>query len=468
MGPIDYSSAFGGQDPLQAFAGSFNLGAGIQDRRMGLQQQQLAMQQAQAKAQQEQAMRAELADVASNPTLDRIASLSVKYPQLSEGFKRSYDMLAPESKQSKLNATIPIYAAALNGKPETSASLLEQQAEALSNSGREQEASQTLAFAEMFRTQPETAKQTAGLLLSSVMGPDKFVETFGKLGSEQRAADLQPTAMREAAAKATSAEVAATNAPLLAEQELKKNTAAAIVEETKATTEKLRVQYAPQRVKLEVEKLGAELGLTRAQTAQAGAAAAASRESTAASQASAARDRAGILPPDKRMEGETKLRKEYSDQTKTFQDVRESYRRVNASQDNAVGDLSLIFGFMKMLDPGSVVREGEFATAQNAAGIPDRIQNLYNKALRGERLTKGQRDAFKGQAQQLYGAAEKQEKVVRDGLGKVASVYGLDTKNIFFDQPKKAPPTPAPAPGGKPPSQAEVEAALSKYLPKPK
>jgi hypothetical protein len=220
MGPIDYSSAFGGQDPMQAFAGSFNLGAGIQDRRLAMQQQQLAMQQAQAKAQQEQAMRAELADVASNPTLDRIASLSVKYPQLSEGFKRSYDMLAPEAKQSKLNATIPIYAAALNGKPETSASLLEQQAEALTNSGREQEASQTLAFAEMFRTQPETAKQTAGLLLSSVMGPEKFVETFGKLGEERRAVENQPIAVRKAEADAVVAEAKAANAAQLASLEV--------------------------------------------------------------------------------------------------------------------------------------------------------------------------------------------------------------------------------------------------------
>jgi hypothetical protein len=36
---------------------------------------------------------------------------------------------------------------------------------------------------------------------------------------------------------------------------------------------------------------------------------------------------------------------------------------------------------MKMLDPTSVVREGEFATAQNAASIPIKIVNMYNKAL---------------------------------------------------------------------------------------
>jgi len=34
---------------------------------------------------------------------------------------------------------------------------------------------------------------------------------------------------------------------------------------------------------------------------------------------------------------------------------------------------------MKILDPGSVVREGEFATAQNSAGIPERIRAKYNR-----------------------------------------------------------------------------------------
>jgi len=39
-----------------------------------------------------------------------------------------------------------------------------------------------------------------------------------------------------------------------------------------------------------------------------------------------------------------------------------------------------------MLDPGSVVRESEFATAQNAAGVPDQVRNMYNKVLSGTRL----------------------------------------------------------------------------------
>lgn len=57
-------------------------------------------------------------------------------------------------------------------------------------------------------------------------------------------------------------------------------------------------------------------------------------------------------------------------------------------------DVSLVFGFMKSIDPNSTVREGEFATAEQAGGIDDRVLNIYNKLLKGERLTPEQRADF--------------------------------------------------------------------------
>lgn len=51
------------------------------------------------------------------------------------------------------------------------------------------------------------------------------------------------------------------------------------------------------------------------------------------------------------------------------------------------GDIALITSFMKALDPGSVVRETEFATAENAGGVPERVRNAYNKFVSGGKLT---------------------------------------------------------------------------------
>lgn len=82
--------------------------------------------------------------------------------------------------------------------------------------------------------------------------------------------------------------------------------------------------------------------------------------------------------------------------TKDTKSILQSYGKIKTSVEkpSAAGDIALIFNYMKMLDPGSTVREGEFATAAQAGGVPDRILAQYNKLLKGERLTKDQRSDF--------------------------------------------------------------------------
>jgi hypothetical protein len=100
--------------------------------------------------------------------------------------------------------------------------------------------------------------------------------------------------------------------------------------------------------------------------------------------------------------------------TKESKQIASSWSRVQGAfkEPSAAGDLSLIFGYMKMLDPGSTVREGEFANAQNAGGIPDRVQAQYNRIASGERLSEGQRADFFKQAQNVVkGQFERQRDV---------------------------------------------------------
>ncbi len=156
--------------------------------------------------------------------------------------------------------------------------------------------------------------------------------------------------------------------------------------------------------------------------------------------------------PEDPFDNETKLRKELEGIAKPYQEVRNGYRRIQASKDDAAGDISLIFGYMKMLDPGSVVREGEFATAQNAGGVPERIANLYNKALDGTRLTTGQRAMFKGQAGAIFKQAESEYKTRENQYRGLATSYKMDPSRIIpaFDDinaPMEAPAIPPPPAG---------------------
>lgn len=139
-----------------------------------------------------------------------------------------------------------------------------------------------------------------------------------------------------------------------------------------------------------------------------------------------------------------KLRKEYLDQSKNFIDVRDSYSRLQAvaADPSAAGDISLIFSYMKMLDPGSVVREGEQATAQNAAGIPDRIRNLYNKTITGERLSPNQRQDFVNQGQKLYSKALEQQQKSSSMYQNIAQKSGL-TPDLAVPDITLAQPTPS-------------------------
>lgn len=111
------------------------------------------------------------------------------------------------------------------------------------------------------------------------------------------------------------------------------------------------------------------------------------------------------------------LRKEIAadPRIKDFDKVDAAYNKIEAAakSSSAAGDLSLIFSYMKILDPGSTVREGEFSNAQNSAGVAGRVRNIYNNLLSGERLNDDQRKSFLVEARK---AAKAQYKTVRPML----------------------------------------------------
>lgn len=80
------------------------------------------------------------------------------------------------------------------------------------------------------------------------------------------------------------------------------------------------------------------------------------------------------------------------------------------------GDLAMVYSFMKMLDPGSTVMQGEYASASNTAGVPDQVRNVYNSITQGATLTDAQRRAFLEQAEGMM-------RSTADRLGRVNELY---------------------------------------------
>lgn len=130
-----------------------------------------------------------------------------------------------------------------------------------------------------------------------------------------------------------------------------------------------------------------------------------------------------------------KLRDEFTKLSGEFIKVRDAWGRVQSvgREPTAAGDLALIFNYMKMLDPGSTVREGEFANAENSAGVPQRVRALFNKVVDGQRLSQEQRADFLSQAQNLYGAAEEQQRALSEQYTGLANRFGVSPENVVLD-----------------------------------
>lgn len=128
---------------------------------------------------------------------------------------------------------------------------------------------------------------------------------------------------------------------------------------------------------------------------------------------------------------------------------------------SAQDDLALIFSFMKMLDPGSVVREGEFANAQNTAGIPDRIRNAYNNALSGTRLSDSQRTEFFNTATSVMDSYSTSYADQADRYRGLAPRYGLDPDAVApqASRPRQRRPAPPARPAQRPAAPAARPAA---------
>lgn len=131
----------------------------------------------------------------------------------------------------------------------------------------------------------------------------------------------------------------------------------------------------------------------------------------------------------------TKLRNEFIKGSGDYVKVRDAYNRIEASaaDPSAAGDLALIFNYMKVLDPGSTVREGEFATAESSAGVPTQIRNIYNKVLSGQRLGEEQRADFLDRSKRLFAKQEASHKGYVDEYTRLAKQNGLDPSNVIVD-----------------------------------
>ena len=167
----------------------------------------------------------------------------------------------------------------------------------------------------------------------------------------------------------------------------------------------------------------------------------------------------------KGFDNELKLRGDFKQEPvyKAHQEMQSAYSQIKQSltQGTPAGDLAGATKIMKILDPGSVVRESELGMAMAATGLLDRVQNYAQNIISGNKLTPKQRVEFQQLADALYGESVKAYNSKRGEYTKLGAEYGLNAERAIG-----GPASLAAKPGGGVPD--DIAAILDKHIGKGK
>jgi hypothetical protein len=259
--PINYSVDV--QSPFEAALGGFKLGSDVASIQAAQQKRELE-RQALVKAQEKQT---ELENLFKNPnaTSADYARVTAFLPKdQAEGVRKSFEMMTGEQQQTRLTQSGQIFSALKAGQPEIAKNLLKDQAFALRNSGRENDAKAAETYLQLIDLNPTGAQTTIGLMMAQLPGGKEYLENVDKTLGTIRAEALQPATLKKnvadadkAVADATKAQAEATNAPAMAKAD-------ADLKAAQARKAEVDAEFARANAVLEAEKKRADITKTEA------------------------------------------------------------------------------------------------------------------------------------------------------------------------------------------------------------
>lgn len=280
-------------DPSQAVTAGLQQGvqlASMMERTDALaaqkQQTLLENQALQAKASRAKAFQDELGKMtAEGFTAKGLNELMIRFPEAAKQLEAQYTNLGTQERQARVDALLPV-AAAVNAGDSVSAQLvLRDQIEALTNSGKTDEAKAASRMLDLITTNPAAAKSTLNLATAGAMGMDKYADTLVKFEGSRREEELQPAKIAKAIAEGKTAEIVANTEQKMRDAEIalkgaqttsaKASAGASYASAKKSLAEIDRIkEMTPaerDKVIAETEKLRAEAAVKRGEGTSAGA-----------------------------------------------------------------------------------------------------------------------------------------------------------------------------------------------------
>jgi hypothetical protein len=122
---------------------------------------------------------------------------------------------------------------------------------------------------------------------------------------------------------------------------------------------------------------------------------------------------------------------------KAYGEVQSAHSQITQSlkQASPAGDLAGATKLMKILDPGSVVRESELGMAMAASGLLDRAVNYADMVIKGTKLTPAQRKDFQTLSGTLLNESAKQYGAKRAEYAGIAKRNNLSEADILGPEP---------------------------------
>lgn len=136
---------------------------------------------------------------------------------------------------------------------------------------------------------------------------------------------------------------------------------------------------------------------------------------------------------DEKVKAEGALRDDFLKQAQPFITMRDYRSNLDKIQADGAGDIALVFSFMKIIEPNSVVMPGEQANARNAGGVPGHLWGLYNTLLGGGSLSKDTRKQLREQALGLYESKAAGFDKLQTQFANIAKRQKLNVSNVVVD-----------------------------------
>jgi len=256
VAPIDYSIDV--KSPFETSLAGYQAGAAIKEHQLQIQQREAAQQQ-------QVQMQNDIGALVNNPQAGAkdYAGIMLKYPQMGDHFKKSWEVLSADQQNAKLEHGTQVHAALLSGQNDVATQIIQDQADAYRTAGNEKEAKASEAFKKMIEASPGSAKAVSGLMLSQAMGADKYASAFGQLGGETRAIDTAPSEKAIKAAEATTKTAEAAN--IATKLQLDNTTSSTNIANTVS-----QIQDRSKRLALDTDKFTSEVQMKLAELNQKG------------------------------------------------------------------------------------------------------------------------------------------------------------------------------------------------------